>query len=103
MLGSSWFFVHARLSRTPSPHVYQPPFPPSLLTPLDLGSPTSPAPNHPPTALAATREWERMTVGGREPRYSDNFKKRLDLPTGAVPATPPAAGNGVKEYGVVSL
>ncbi|KAL1658464.1 hypothetical protein GGF50DRAFT_120835 [Schizophyllum commune] len=60
------------------------------------------APNHPPTALAATREWERMTVGGREPRYSDNYKKRLDLPTGAVPATPPAAGNGVKEYGVSS-
>ncbi|KAL1718597.1 hypothetical protein EV715DRAFT_291209 [Schizophyllum commune] len=60
------------------------------------------APKHPPTALAATREWERMTVGGREPRYSDNFKKRLDLPTGAVPATPPAAGNGAKEYGMSS-
>ncbi|KAL1750014.1 hypothetical protein FB107DRAFT_252424 [Schizophyllum commune] len=60
------------------------------------------APKHPPTALAATREWERMTVGGREPRYSDNFKKRLDLPTGAVPATPPAAGNGEKEYGMSS-
>ncbi|KAL1711939.1 hypothetical protein EV715DRAFT_268242 [Schizophyllum commune] len=58
--------------------------------------------NHPPTALGATREWERMTVGGREPRYSDNFRKRLDLPTGAVPATPPVVGNGVKEYGVAS-
>ncbi|KAL1741552.1 hypothetical protein HDZ31DRAFT_66810 [Schizophyllum fasciatum] len=53
-----------------------------------------PAPNHPPTAFAATREWECMTGGGREPRYSDNFKKRLDLSTGAVPATPSAAGDG---------
>ncbi|KAL1744757.1 hypothetical protein HDZ31DRAFT_63819 [Schizophyllum fasciatum] len=60
-------------------------------------------PAQPPTALAATREWERMTVGGREPRYSDGFKKRLDLPAGAAPAVPAPAGMGAaREYGLAS-
>jgi hypothetical protein len=41
--------------------------------------------SEPTNALAGARDWMRVAPDGMAPRYSDGFRRRLDLPPGAQP------------------